>query len=171
MSFKSLQTNIGIRSISIKLTIAVLKTSMLLYWFVTPCGIVGRHQRFGETYCLHRQGDSMFLQNFGIYLRVHTASQPRRTTLTSSPPWKAHSPEDRGSIFLRNVLMYVRVHTASQPKRTTSTSPPQWQPQISQTWRCSKFIWIFLIQILLTNNFYTVFKISLVVVHALHIIN
>jgi hypothetical protein len=32
-------------------------------------------------------GDSMFLRNVGIYLRVHTVSQPR-TTSSSSPPWE-----------------------------------------------------------------------------------
>jgi hypothetical protein len=33
-------------------------------------------------------GDSrpIFLRNFGICLEVHTTLQPRRTTLTSSPP-------------------------------------------------------------------------------------
>jgi hypothetical protein len=31
-------------------------------------------------------GDSMFLRNIGIYLRVYTASQSRRTSSTS-PPW------------------------------------------------------------------------------------
>jgi hypothetical protein len=26
------------------------------FWVVTPCRLVGRHQRFGEKYCLHLQG-------------------------------------------------------------------------------------------------------------------
>jgi hypothetical protein len=48
--------------------------SMLFYWVVMPW---------------HREdGDSMFLQNFGIYVWVHTATQPRRMTSTSSLPWK-----------------------------------------------------------------------------------
>jgi hypothetical protein len=47
----------------------------MLFWVVTPCGLVDRHQIFGETYCLHLQGWFP-----GIYLRVHKASQPRRTT-------------------------------------------------------------------------------------------
>jgi hypothetical protein len=69
-----------------------VKMSMLLFWVVTPCGIVGRYQRFGWTCCLHLQpssvifrtedGDSVFLRNFGIYLRVHTASQPKSKTST-----------------------------------------------------------------------------------------
>jgi hypothetical protein len=29
---------------------------MLVFWVVTPCGLVGRYQRFGETYCLLLQG-------------------------------------------------------------------------------------------------------------------
>jgi hypothetical protein len=28
---------------------------MLLFWVVTPCRLVGRYRRFGETYCLHTQ--------------------------------------------------------------------------------------------------------------------
>jgi hypothetical protein len=27
--------------------------SMFAFWVVTPCGLVGRYQYFGETYCLH----------------------------------------------------------------------------------------------------------------------
>jgi hypothetical protein len=32
------------------------KMSMLVFWVVMPCGLVGRHQRFGGTYSLHLQG-------------------------------------------------------------------------------------------------------------------
>jgi hypothetical protein len=32
-------------------------------------------------------GGSVFLWNAGIYLQVHTALQPRRTTMTCTPPW------------------------------------------------------------------------------------
>jgi hypothetical protein len=27
--------------------------SLLVFWLVTPCGLEGRHQGFGGTYCLH----------------------------------------------------------------------------------------------------------------------
>jgi hypothetical protein len=27
--------------------------SKLVFWAVTPCGLAGRYQRFGRTYCLH----------------------------------------------------------------------------------------------------------------------
>jgi hypothetical protein len=50
--------------------LTAVKMSMLFFWVVTPCGLVGRYQRFGET-CLI------------FYLQVHTASQPRTTTSTS----------------------------------------------------------------------------------------
>jgi hypothetical protein len=33
-----------------------VKKSMLIFWVVTSCGLVGRYQRFGGTYCLHLQG-------------------------------------------------------------------------------------------------------------------
>jgi hypothetical protein len=29
---------------------------MMLFWVLTPCRLVGRYQRFGETHCLHLQG-------------------------------------------------------------------------------------------------------------------
>jgi hypothetical protein len=28
---------------------------MLVFWVVTPCGLLGRYQRFRGTYCLHLQ--------------------------------------------------------------------------------------------------------------------
>jgi hypothetical protein len=31
-------------------------TLMMLFQVVTLCGLVGRYQLFGETYCLHPQG-------------------------------------------------------------------------------------------------------------------
>jgi hypothetical protein len=74
--------------------LTAVKMSTLSFWVVTPCGLVCRYQRFGATYCLHLQGwshfsvfspedgDSMLLRNVGIYIRVRTASQPRRTTST-----------------------------------------------------------------------------------------
>jgi hypothetical protein len=43
--------------------LTAVKMSMLFFWVVTPCGLVGRY--------------SMFLRNFGIYLQAHTASQSR----------------------------------------------------------------------------------------------
>jgi hypothetical protein len=35
--------------------LTAVKTSMLVFWVVTPCRPVGRYQRFGGTYCLHLQ--------------------------------------------------------------------------------------------------------------------
>jgi hypothetical protein len=32
------------------------KISMLVFWVVTPCGLVGEYESFGGTYCLHLQG-------------------------------------------------------------------------------------------------------------------
>jgi hypothetical protein len=63
----------------------------MLLWVVRPCRpVVGRYQRFGETYCLHLQGfhihfniedvDSMFQRNVDMHMRVYTASQPRTSS-------------------------------------------------------------------------------------------
>jgi hypothetical protein len=35
--------------------LTAVKMLMLVFWIVTPCGLVGRYQRFGGTYCLHLQ--------------------------------------------------------------------------------------------------------------------
>jgi hypothetical protein len=29
---------------------------LMLFWAVTPCGVLGRYQSFGETYCSHIEG-------------------------------------------------------------------------------------------------------------------
>jgi hypothetical protein len=47
----------------------------MVFWIVMACGLVGRYQRFGRTYCLHLQGPD---NGGSIYLLVHTALQPRR---------------------------------------------------------------------------------------------
>jgi hypothetical protein len=38
-----------------------VRMTMFFIWVLTPCRLVGRYQHFGGTYCLHLQGDSMFL--------------------------------------------------------------------------------------------------------------
>jgi hypothetical protein len=48
--------------------LTAVKISMLVFYVVTPCGY------FPED------GDSMFYRNVGIYLQVHTASQPGTET-------------------------------------------------------------------------------------------
>jgi hypothetical protein len=57
----------------------------LVLWVVTPCGLVGRYQHSEEhTVSIFRAEDRSikFLQNIGIYLKVHMELQPRRPTLT-----------------------------------------------------------------------------------------
>jgi hypothetical protein len=60
--------------------LTAVKMLMLVFWVITPCGLVGRYQRF----CRAEGGDSrpMFLRNVGISPQVHTALKPRRTTST-----------------------------------------------------------------------------------------
>jgi hypothetical protein len=36
--------------------LATLKVSIFVFWVVTPCGLIGIYQGFGEIYCLHLQG-------------------------------------------------------------------------------------------------------------------
>jgi hypothetical protein len=45
----------------------------MLFWVVTPCRLVGRHERFGETYCLHLQ-DVTTQKNIIIILTAERTS-------------------------------------------------------------------------------------------------
>jgi hypothetical protein len=40
---------------------AVVKMSILVFWIVKPCALVGRYQRFVGTYCLHVHGWNCYL--------------------------------------------------------------------------------------------------------------
>jgi hypothetical protein len=53
--------------------LTAVRMSMLLLWVVTPCELVGRYQRFGETYCLHLQGRK-WKQYYPPKLQIHTRS-------------------------------------------------------------------------------------------------
>jgi hypothetical protein len=59
-----------------------VKMSMLVFWCVTPCGLLGRHQRFGKalvsTYISIRAEDEniVFLRIVGSYL----STSPHRVT-------------------------------------------------------------------------------------------
>jgi hypothetical protein len=93
--------------------LTALKMTMLFFWVVTPCGLVGRYQHFGETYCLHFQdrpehGDSMFNRNFGIYLRVHAAPQPRRTVSPIVSDWHIIPRLFHDFIFSPPVSAFIR---------------------------------------------------------------
>lgn len=86
---------------------------LVLFWVLAPCRLIGRCHCVRQTYYLHLQGwsglpflwsyinpsashhchfssedgDTMFLQNVGIYPRVRMVPKPRRTSSTSLP-WK-----------------------------------------------------------------------------------
>jgi hypothetical protein len=55
-----------------------VKMLMLVFWVVMPCGLVGRYQ-LSPSSALKLE---MFLRNAGIFLQVHTVSQPRRPIST-----------------------------------------------------------------------------------------
>jgi hypothetical protein len=52
-----------------------VQMSVLVLWVVTPCGLVGRYQRFGGTFCFHLQdlspedGSGMFIRNYTNLVR------------------------------------------------------------------------------------------------------
>jgi hypothetical protein len=59
------------------------KVKLLLFWVVTPCGLISR-LTFGETYCTSPEDeDSRFLQNVGIHLGIHTPWQNQNNIFTA----------------------------------------------------------------------------------------
>jgi hypothetical protein len=55
-----------------------MKMSVAVFCVPMPCGLVGRHQRFGGTYPSPEDGGSMLLRNSGVYVQVQTVLQNRR---------------------------------------------------------------------------------------------
>jgi hypothetical protein len=52
-----------------------IKTWILGFWVVTPCGLIDRHQSFEEAHVLYLQpedGGSMFIRNVSICPQIHT---------------------------------------------------------------------------------------------------
>jgi hypothetical protein len=62
------------------------------------------------------EGGSMLLRNAGIYLRVHTASQPRRTTW---PPLQQREPQILPLFLLLQVkIFYLALYSQTSPTLT-----------------------------------------------------
>jgi hypothetical protein len=54
-----------------------LKIKITVYWDVTSCSLVGRHQRFRGTFGVE-DGRGRFLRDIGTHLPHYAASHPRR---------------------------------------------------------------------------------------------
>jgi hypothetical protein len=61
--------------------LAKVNMSMLVFWVVTPYGLVGGYQRFGGF--SPDDGNSMFCQNVDTHLKVHMMSESRRPPSTT----------------------------------------------------------------------------------------
>jgi hypothetical protein len=70
---------------------------MLIFWVVTPCGLEGRYQRLGGTYCLHLQ-DCL---NMEAVFYSETLIITHMTTLP-------HNPEDHNPQI--NLSSPVKIH-------------------------------------------------------------
>jgi hypothetical protein len=55
----------------------------------------------------HENGGGIFLRNVDIYLQIHTASQPRRPTSTSSPQCEPQITFSK--FFIRIVIHYINM--------------------------------------------------------------
>jgi hypothetical protein len=61
--------------------LTAVKISIVVFWVVTPCSLVGGYQLLGGTYRLHIQYE-VLIREGGNHLQDHTASQPRRPQST-----------------------------------------------------------------------------------------
>lgn len=65
----------------------LLKSSMLVSWVVTTCGVVGRYQRFRGTDCLHLQNWSV--TSSGLVDNCQRFAEPKASTI------RRYNPEDQ----------------------------------------------------------------------------
>jgi hypothetical protein len=92
--------------------------SMLVFCVLTPCGLVGRYEHFGESNFSPEDGDSMFLRNVGVYLQIHMALLPRRPTMTNSLPFKLCFIYSRCCNFQIPVKIMFAAQLSMDAKRT-----------------------------------------------------
>jgi hypothetical protein len=94
----------------------VLWLCITVQWYSLRCFLISPKTPMAYTVPVGRRvdsfspedGDSMFLRD-GIYLRVHTALQPRTTSSLSSPPWEPQILYTQGCVRYKiaNVLQAV----------------------------------------------------------------
>jgi hypothetical protein len=97
------------------LVLTVVKISMLVFWVEISCGLVGRHQSFGRTYCFHLQG-CFYPEDQHRHWKIPTHVSP-----TLKRPWyykKNELCKSRSSSF-RNIL-----HSWSSAKLLHGVSNP-----------------------------------------------
>jgi hypothetical protein len=76
--------------------LTAMKMSISVFWAVTPCGLVGRYQRFGGIYCLHVQDaetqktniDSKYIYFNELFLEIAewTEDNYETTSITGGCP-------------------------------------------------------------------------------------
>jgi hypothetical protein len=49
---------------------------------VTACGLVGKQQRFGRSYCSTKDGGSTFPRIVGMHIQIHTARDINKQNLS-----------------------------------------------------------------------------------------
>jgi hypothetical protein len=87
--------------------LTAVKTSILVFWVVTPSGFAGRYQRFERTYCLHIQGaedgESMFFETL-----VSTPLPPRKPISALNTVFVINSMELATVCFYWQGCFFVR---------------------------------------------------------------
>jgi hypothetical protein len=97
---------------------------MFFFWVLAPCRLVGKCQRFGETYCLHLQPwrwrqyvspkrchipVNVHVLSLSLGLKMETVcfSETLSSTYECTCTVSIFRAEDGDSMFLRNVVIYL----------------------------------------------------------------
>jgi hypothetical protein len=102
--------------------------SMFIFWVVTPCGLIGRYERFGGTYCLHLQGGNVYLHIPPIRFNIGI-SPPSKPQVTNVCIPNAVSAID----WYQYILSYE--HSADSSHKHTRAG----QDEINKVFVCSKW--------------------------------
>jgi hypothetical protein len=111
---------------------SLIRRGVLVFYVVTPCGLMGRYQRLGGTYWLHLQLWLIFPESWPG-LPVCTIIRFHMRKYFNHP------------IVDPTVLPH---YTAPQPRRQPSWYSPPWEPQISL-----RFVFLFYNKRLMINLF------------------
>jgi hypothetical protein len=112
--------------------LTAMKKSMLFFWVVTPCGLAGRYQRFGQTYYLHLRGWRWWLSTFRRYASSPSSGwseEARRSSealvTKQKKSARRNNPEERTSKQSRRAHVETTQKSArrNNPEECTSKQP------------------------------------------------
>jgi hypothetical protein len=131
----------GVYTLLSDVSLAAVKMSIMVFWDLTPCGLVSGYQRFGGMYRLHLQGKVWLLKICKTTLHQkpenHDRHRHRRDNLKSvSSPWswrryilpkrwwpptRPHGVTTRNTSIDVNCILVIELKFCSYRSNITST--------------------------------------------------